>query len=76
MSSLDWAVDGKGFLVGTTTPGGMLLLVDLDGHTEVLWKTGTLWGITGPRGLPSPDGRHLAMLGCNTDFNVWILQNF
>jgi len=76
MSSLRWAIDGKGFLVGTTTPGGMLLFVDLDGHTEVLWKTGTLWGLTGPRGLPSPDGRHLAMLGCNTDFNVWMLENF
>ena len=76
MSSLDWAIDGKGFLVGTTTPGGMLLLVDLEGHTEVLWKTGALWGLGGPRGLPSPDGRHLAMLGWNIDCNVWMLQNF
>ncbi len=76
MSSLRWANDGKGFLVGTTTPGGMLLFVDLDGHTEVLWKTATLWGLAGPRGLPSPDGSHLAMQGWAIDNNIWKLENF
>ena len=45
MTSLDWAIDGKGFFVGSTTPGGMLLFVDLDGHTDVLWKRETLWGL-------------------------------
>jgi Tol biopolymer transport system component len=76
MSSLDWASDGKGFFVGTNTPGGMLLFVDLDGQTEVLWKTATLWGLFGPRGLPSPDGLHLAMFGTNIGTNVWLLENF
>jgi hypothetical protein len=73
MTSLDWAIDGKGFYVGSSD--GVLFFVDLDGHTEVLWKKETLWG-AGPRGLPSPDGRHLAMLGWTIDSNIWMLENF
>ncbi len=75
MSSLDWATDGKGFFVGSCTPVGVLLFVDMDGGTEVLWKRETLFGV-GPRGIPSPDGSHLAMLGWTTDSNVWMLENF
>jgi len=76
MTSLDWAIDGRGFYVGSSTPGGVLLFVDMDGHTEVLWKKEIPWGLHGPRGLPSPDGLHLAMLGWTIDSNVWMLENF
>jgi Tol biopolymer transport system component len=75
MTSLDWANDGKGFFVGSCTPEGVLLFVDMHGRTEALWKRETLFGF-GPRGLPSPDGRHLAMLGWTVDSNVWMLENF
>ena len=27
-------------------------------------------------GAPSPDGRHLAILGGTQDSNVWMLENF
>jgi hypothetical protein len=73
MQSLDWAIDGSGFFVGTTV--GELLFVDMQGHTDLLWKRETVWGL-GPRGLPSPDGRHLAMSGWTIDSNVWMLENF
>ncbi len=75
MTSLDWATDGRGFFVGSGPPGGVLLFVDMNGHTEVLWKRETLWDF-GPRGLPSPDGRHLAILGWTMDSNIWMLENF
>jgi serine/threonine protein kinase/DNA-binding winged helix-turn-helix (wHTH) protein len=75
LTSLDWAIDGRGFFVGKGTLGGVLLFVDMGGHTDVLWKRETLWGL-GLRGLPSPDGLHLAMLGWTEDSNVWMLENF
>ena len=75
MTSLDWAIDGKGFFVGGTTPGGVLLFVDMNGQADVLWKRETLWD-NGLRGLPSPDGRHVAMLGWTMNSNVWMLENF
>jgi hypothetical protein len=74
MTSLAWAIDGKGFYVGSGTPGEVLF-VDMDGHTDVLWKREAFWGL-GPGGLPSPNGRHLAMLGWTIDSNVWMLENF
>jgi serine/threonine protein kinase/Tol biopolymer transport system component len=74
MTSLDWAIDGKGFYVGSCSLGGVLLFVDMEGHTDILWKKGKWW--LGPRGLPSPDGRYLAMLGWTVDSNIWMLENF
>lgn len=53
----------------------MLLYVDLEGRANVLWQEGFAcrdwtWGV------PSPDGRHLALVGYTVDSNVWILKNF
>ena len=33
-------------------------------------------GSFGPWGVPSPDGRHLAMLGWTRNSNVWMLEGF
>ena len=66
-------LDGKGFFVGSSD--GALLFVDMDGRSEVLWKRQTLWGI-GPAGLPSPDGRRLAISAWTIDSNMWMLENF
>jgi hypothetical protein len=74
-TSLDWAVDGRGFYVGSCTPAGRLSFVDFDGHEEILWTSVAIFGL-GPRGIPSPDGRYLAMLGWATDNNMWMLENF
>jgi eukaryotic-like serine/threonine-protein kinase len=70
----DWAADGKGFYVSSSSPRGVTLLyIDLAGHASAVWeqKGGfETWGV------PSPDGRHLAILGDTVDSNVWMLENF
>jgi serine/threonine protein kinase/Tol biopolymer transport system component len=75
MSSLDWAIDGSGFFVGSCAPEALLLFVDMEGRTDILWKTEKAWE-QGPRGLPSPDGHHLAMRSWTDDGNIWMLENF
>jgi hypothetical protein len=75
MTSLDWAIDGRGFYVGSCRPVGALLFIGMDGQMDILWKKEAVWGL-GPRGLVSPDGRHMAMRGWTMDRNVWMLENF
>jgi serine/threonine protein kinase/Tol biopolymer transport system component len=72
---LEWSTDGKGFYCGSVSPqSNTLLFVDLKGNARVLWQfkgTGRLiWGV------PSPDGRYLAILGSVTNSNVWMLEGF
>jgi serine/threonine protein kinase/Tol biopolymer transport system component len=79
LGSLHWAADGKGLLVGVggyIISGSTLLYVDLEGRAEVLWQptAASIWW--GTWGVPSPDGRHLALLDYGSDPNVWMLENF
>jgi Tol biopolymer transport system component len=71
---LYWAPDEKGFYCGSgSAQVSTLLYVDLKGNARVLWqkKSGHLiWGI------PSPDGRYLAILGQVRKANVWMLEGF
>jgi eukaryotic-like serine/threonine-protein kinase len=70
---LDWAND-RGLLVSRTTPrGSVLLYVDLQGTTHVLWEQ---QGGLGTSALPSPDGRHLAIRGWSVNSNMWMMENF
>jgi hypothetical protein len=72
--ALDWAADGKGFYVGNFLPGGEgseLSYVDFDGASTELWRQ--TWG-RGIWGVPSPDGKYLAILGSTMDSNVWLLE--
>jgi Tol biopolymer transport system component len=70
---VDWAPDGKGFLL-TGRPGdNEVLRVDLEGNVTVLWREK---GVYTFRAVPSPDGRHLAMLRRTVNNNVWLLENF
>jgi hypothetical protein len=48
--------------------------VDLLGNSHVLWKQeGGLFTFA----TPSPDGRHLAMLGWTLqNNNIWMMENF
>jgi serine/threonine protein kinase/Tol biopolymer transport system component len=78
-ATLNWAADGKGLLIGVGTgisSGSPLLYVDLEGRAEDLWQqaSGSAWW--GTWGVPSPDGRHLALLAWEFDSNVWMLENF
>jgi hypothetical protein len=71
---VDWAADGKGFFIGNKVPGGTALLyADLQGNTRTIW--------TQPHGLrssgvPSADGRHLAMLGWVARSGLWMIEDF
>ena len=75
LTGLDWSLDGKGLYVGSISQQShALLYVGLKGNTRVLGqfkgRRGQIWGI------PSPDGRHLAILGSVYNSNVWMLEGF
>jgi Tol biopolymer transport system component len=74
ISGADWAADGRGFYVSSRSPArATLLYIDLNGHARAMWEqkgSFTTWA------RPSPDGRHLAILGDTVDSNVWMIENF
>jgi Tol biopolymer transport system component len=74
LSSLDYAPDGKGFYAGEYLPTeARQLYVDLSGASTLLWRQpgrSNIWGV------PSPDGRKLAMLMHTTDANVYMIDKF
>jgi Tol biopolymer transport system component len=75
LTSLDWAPDSTSVFVGVWEPSGTttLLHVDLKGQVQPIWQNTQnreTWMI------PSPDGRHLAMLGRSEEANVWMIDNF
>jgi Tol biopolymer transport system component len=75
-TGLDWAPSGKGLYCGSMSPqGNTVLYVDLQGNARVLWqqKGGVgmpIWGV------PSPDGRYLAIRTGVANSNVWLLEGF
>ena len=74
IGSLYWAADGKGFFVsGEGRSGSGLLHVDLEGEVSTLWEQK---GNAGLYGVPSPDGRHLAIAATLNNSNVWMLEGF
>jgi WD40 repeat protein/predicted Ser/Thr protein kinase len=72
--NLDYAPDGKGFYASLRTPTEMRqLYIDLAGRASVLWRQAgrsQVWGI------PSPNGRHLAMAVYTDDSNVYTINDF
>jgi hypothetical protein len=71
---IEWAADAKGLFVPSLTPGGAsLLYVSLHGEVHVIREN--RGGNYSP-GLPSPDGRHIAMVGTATNSNMWLMENF
>jgi eukaryotic-like serine/threonine-protein kinase len=75
--SLHWFPNGKGLYCASRplqAMGGTILSVDLKGNARVLWQYtsnyGAIWGI------PSPDGRYLAMVGRAFNSSVWMLEGF
>lgn len=74
LDSVVWTQNGKGLLVSSHIPGASVLLhVDLFGNSRPLWKQD---GGLGTYGIPSPDGRHLALLGWTLNSNIWEMENF
>jgi Tol biopolymer transport system component/predicted Ser/Thr protein kinase len=80
ITGLDWSADGKGFYCGSLSPGGgTLLYVDRTGKSQVLWqdKGAATSAFDAMDGIPSPDGRYLAMPGGSVvTSNVWMLEHF
>jgi len=76
ITGLDWSADGKGFYCGSTSSqGGTLLYVDLMGNAQVLWHSREGGrGFLG--GIPSPDGRYLAIWAANLNRNAWMVEGF
>jgi len=76
IGGLGWSNDGKGLYCGSRSPqGNTLLYVDLMGNARVLWQykgasDSLIWGV------PSPDGRYLAIRGDVTNSNVWMVEGF
>ena len=70
---LNWAIDSQSMYVSTLQPGGATLLhIGLNGDARPIWRqprSRYAWGI------PSPDGRHLALAGSNLESNVWMIGN-
>ena len=74
LSSVVWTADGKGVLVSSyTARGADMLHLDLQGNARLLWEHP---GGVDIYGVPSPDGRHLAMRGWSVEGNMWMMENF
>ncbi len=74
---LFWAADGRGLFVSAAGGlGATLLYVDLEGRGQVIWQERFPSINAEARGIPSPNGRYLAVLAHATDSNVWLLENF
>jgi len=73
MMDVYWAADGKGLYVSNGISGGTLSHVDLQGHARLLWES---HGGVPTFGIPSRDGRHLAIQGSTLSTNIWMLENF
>jgi len=74
ITGLDWAADGRGLFVCTSTlRGSALAHVNLQGKAQVVWEQE---GGIENFGAPSPDGRRLAIGGSTMTSNIWMLENF
>ena len=72
--SVNWAADGKAlFVTSPTQSGSALLCLDLRGDAHLLWEQK---GVLQAAGLPSPDGRHLAIYAFSVNSNFWMIENF
>jgi Tol biopolymer transport system component len=73
--SLDWAADGNGLYVSAdAVRASVLLYLDLNGNAYEVWKHPS--AVRGTRGIPSRDGRRIALMGRNQDSNVWMTEKF
>ncbi len=74
LDAVAWTANGTGLLVSSRIErASVLLYADLQGNSQVLWKHE---GGMATFGIPSPDGRHLAMLGQTLNSNIWMMENF
>jgi len=74
LQELNWAINSQSMFVSSVEPGATTLLhVGLNGDAEPIWQQSQpklSWG------FPSPDGRHLAIMGTSSESNVWMIGDF
>ena len=75
LGSLDYTATGDGFFTSdySTDFGARLLHVSMSGAVRVLWHNR---GAHFTWGVPSPDGKSLALLGSTQGSNAWMLEGF
>jgi hypothetical protein len=73
LGDIEWADATALFISHTVQGGAELLRVDMEGNARVLWQQ---HGGSSTYGRPSPDGRHLALVGWSYDSNLWVMENF
>jgi eukaryotic-like serine/threonine-protein kinase len=73
--SLAWSADQRGLFLTRKAEGGgtELLYTDLKGNTKSLRRC---ISDNSCFGLPSPDGRHLAIVDRSRSTNMWMMENF
>jgi DNA-binding winged helix-turn-helix (wHTH) protein/Tol biopolymer transport system component len=72
LGAVQWTADGTGLIVTNTTDREVVLLhVNMDGNSQLLW---TCESRAPCQGSPSPDGRHLAVTEGRATSNVWQLE--
>ena len=74
LSAIAWAPDAKGlFATSIYANAERIVYVDLEGHTYPLWEHADPYMV---RGVPSPDGRYVALTTFDSDNNAWMIENF
>jgi Tol biopolymer transport system component len=78
-TGFDWASDGKGFFISRMSSGlglpffkSSLYFVSLSGNAHLLWRPESYFRTYG---VPSPDGRHIALDAEEIDSNIWMIEN-
>jgi hypothetical protein len=71
---MNWFTDGQAVFVPVLAPdGSKLLRVDLRGEIHVVRENP---GGDFTAGVPSPDGRHIAIEATGDNRNMWMMENF
>jgi Tol biopolymer transport system component len=74
LENVDWTADGKALLASSPTQRGHALLrVDFQGNAQLLWEQQQ---DLETYAVPSPDGRHLAIMGWSLNSNIWSMEDF
>jgi len=75
IDDVNWSPDGKALYASSSCPGTTTILrVDLAGRASRLWQQRGTFAIG--RGMPSPDGRHLAIVHATIEGNAWMIEDF
>jgi len=73
-TGFDWASDGTGLFSGHQAPcQTSLYFLALDGTAHLLWEPKSYFQTYG---VPSPDGKRIALEAEEIDSNMWQVENF